>query len=479
MADEFQPTIKDSRVFAARLAEAVYDENEIARALGRAAQNLGWAAAGEGENGGGGSSDRRGAFGKAIRKGAKVVVKPNFVLHENRKKDEGILPLVTHQSLIRAVVAEVLKADPAQVVVGDAPVQSCDFAELLRATGLDVWAVDLQERDARFLGVRDYRRTICRFVDGVRRAEENLQPAENYVLYNLGAESLLEAVTDGKNSFRVTCYDPRLMAKTHSPGNHQYLVAREIVEADVIINLPKLKTHKKAGVTNALKNLVGINGNKEFLPHHRVGGARQGGDCYPASDFVKRAWETVADRQNMTRSPNRAKILATVNAQLERLMRLKGDEIGVEGAWSGNETVPRMTLDLNRILLYGRTDATLAENLQRRVLHVVDAVVAGQGDGPLAPEPLALGLILASESAAAADWVGARLLGYDAGRIPLVRMAFDDFRWPIADFSPDKIEFFVDGEEISAAEDFKRFSGKRKVNLPAGWRDAQFASDFS
>jgi uncharacterized protein (DUF362 family) len=60
------------------------------------------------------------------------------------------------------------------------------------------------------------------------------------------------------------------MAKTHHPGVHQYLVAKEVIEADIIINLPKLKTHRKAGVTCALKNLIGINGNKEYLPHHRV-----------------------------------------------------------------------------------------------------------------------------------------------------------------------------------------------------------------
>jgi hypothetical protein len=35
------------------------------------------------------------------------------------------------------------------------------------------------------------------------------------------------------------------------------LIAKDVLEADIIINLPKLKMHKKAGVTNALKNFVG------------------------------------------------------------------------------------------------------------------------------------------------------------------------------------------------------------------------------
>ena len=131
--------------------------------------------------------------------------------------------------------------------------------------------------DARFKGIRDFRRTTCVFVDGVRVSTEGLQSEDRFVLFDLGRDSLLEPITDARDSFRVTCYDPRLLAKTHAPGRHRYLVARDIIDADVVINLPKLKTHKKAGITCALKNLIGINGNKEYLPHHRIGGSTSGG----------------------------------------------------------------------------------------------------------------------------------------------------------------------------------------------------------
>jgi uncharacterized protein (DUF362 family)/Pyruvate/2-oxoacid:ferredoxin oxidoreductase delta subunit len=39
---------------------------------------------------------------------------------------------------------------------------------------------------------------------------------------------------------------------------HQLEVAREALEADVIINLPKLKTHQMMGYTGAVKNLFGL-----------------------------------------------------------------------------------------------------------------------------------------------------------------------------------------------------------------------------
>lgn len=464
MSKDFQDSIGNAKVSAAELPSAVYPqaegENEIASAIRRNARNLGWA------------DERRGAFGRVIDEGARVLIKPNLVLHFNQGTG-GMLPLVTHQSIIKAVVAEVLKANPAQVVVGDAPIQSCDFAALMRSTGLDEWAAELQKNEPRFKGIHDFRRTTCVVTDGVRVAEENRQSAENYVLYNLGKDSLLDAITDDKNSFRVTRYDPRLMAKTHSPGNHRYLVAREVIEADVVINLPKLKTHKKAGITSALKNLVGINGNKEYLPHHRIGGTANGGDCYPGGAVVKRALESVLDRQNMTVSPAKGKILAGIGVQLERVMRLQGDEIGVEGAWVGNETVALMCLDLNRILLYGKPDATLGDTVQRKVLHIVDAVVAGQGDGPLASDALPMGLILAGENATALDWVGAHLLGYDARKIPLLKHSFDDFRWQIADFKPNEIEMCGDWKENLTAENLLSMAEKQTIVHPSGWRSAK------
>ena len=82
-------------------------------------------------------------------------------------------------------------------------------------------------------------------------------------------------------------YDHRLMNRRHSQGKHQYLVSNSVLSADFIINVPKLKTHIKAGITGALKNLVGINGHKEFLPHHVNGWPGSGGDQYQRRSAVK------------------------------------------------------------------------------------------------------------------------------------------------------------------------------------------------
>ena len=262
----FDPQVAGTRVLKTAYSSEPQHAEEVFEALARVAGELDW------------SDERLGPLGNVIAQDARVLIKPNFVRHEN-EGPWGMDPMVTHQSVVSAVARAALMSAASEVLVGDAPLQSCDFDQLLKVTSLDQWSTKVKAKDSRFKGIRDFRRTTCEYVDGVRVASEDLISEAEFVLFDLGSDSLLEPITNGSEKFRVTCYDPRLMAKTHAPGRHRYLVSRNVIEADVVINLPKLKTHKKAGITCALKNLIGINGNKEYLPHHRLGGANLGGDC--------------------------------------------------------------------------------------------------------------------------------------------------------------------------------------------------------
>ena len=117
----------DSRVAAIDVGATSYDESSpqrVTEALGRAGEMLGWEAG------------ERGPLGRVIERGAKVVIKPNFVMHENSGPG-GMAPLLTHQSLVQAATEAVLRADPAEVMVGDAPLQGCDFDLLLKNAELD------------------------------------------------------------------------------------------------------------------------------------------------------------------------------------------------------------------------------------------------------------------------------------------------------------------------------------------------------
>jgi uncharacterized protein (DUF362 family) len=404
-----------------------YDPDEIRDALRKVAAALRW------------TGTARGAFGAVVAPGARVVVKPNWVMHRNRGPF-GLECLVTQAGIIQAVVHELLSANPARVTLGDAPLQGCDFPALMSRTENGTWARELEARDNRFNGPIDFRRTRSRLDHGVLIREEPAGEPDDFILFDLGRDSLLEEIATDKHRFRVTQYDPKRMRNAHAPGRHQYLVARAFIDADVVFNLPKLKTHRKAGLTGALKNLVGINGNKEFLPHHRAGGATRGGDSYPGRSLVKSVYERLLDLQNSARSHRIRRILDVPARALAVMSRLMVDDLGVEGAWAGNETIWRMTLDLNRILLYGRLDGTLADTRQRASLTVMDAVTVGQGDGPLASEPFSLGLLVAGSSSAAVDQIGAQLLGYDPNKIQTAREAFSQFRWPLASFGAGDVQ---------------------------------------
>lgn len=396
-----------------------------------------------------------------ISPGSTILLKPNWVLHENLG-GHGMDCMVTHQDFILAVVKEVFKTHPKKVIIGDAPIQACDFDALVTSE----WHRKVDQIATCPFEIIDFRRTILREGGLAEGQEREVRGEDKFILFDLGKESLLEPVSSPVGRFRITCYDPDQLAERHRPGCHQYLLCREPFEADVILNLPKLKTHKKAGLTAALKNLVGLNGNKEYLPHHRIGGSAGGGDCYPGFAPMKRLAEYCLDEANRRIG---TKTCATWRDRTFKLLdvhrRFGNPEI--EGGWHGNDTVWRMVLDLNRILLYGRPDGTMADIPQRRIYSITDGIIAGEGDGPLAPSPIPLGIVTFSASSACADLAHAALMGFDPRKIPLVREAFGSFRYPLVRSSADSCEFICNGKSLTLDE--LRAIGKG-FRPPSGWK---------
>jgi uncharacterized protein (DUF362 family) len=399
-----------------------------------------------------------------VRAGSTVLLKPNWVYHRN-EGGHGLDCLNTHPAFILAAVRAAAACRPSRILIGDSPIQGCDldwiagdgFAGAAREAAGGVPVLVLDFRKARLPG--------SDLAAGRLPTERD---EAGYVLFDLGRDSLLEPISRPEGRFRVTMYDPRVMARAHRPGVHRYLLCREALEADVFLNLAKLKTHRKAGVTIALKNLVGINGNKDFLPHHRIGGTWTGGDCYPGFDPIRRAAEYCLDRANAAAGtpehlPWRRRALRLVG--LKRRLGLATD---LEGGWHGNDTCWRMALDLNRALLYGGADGTLAAEPRRRIVTLVDAVVAGQGEGPLAPEPLPMGSVLAGDDSPALDWVGASLLGLDPASIPLVREAFRAAPYPLTRARPESIVVGLRGRDLDVAAAAREIG--RRAKVPAGWR---------
>jgi hypothetical protein len=127
-----------------------------------------------------------------------------------------------------------------------------------------------------------------------------------------------------------------------------------------------------------------------------------------------------------------------------------------------------MSLDLQRVLHYGRADGTLAGQPQRTVVTITDAIIAGQGNGPLAPLPAPLGFLTLGANTAAVEWVHALLMGLDPLRIPIIREAFAADRYPLTTLaSPDGIAIRVNGKPVAASELFSQFGYPFQV--PDGW----------
>ncbi|HLL25115.1 MAG TPA: DUF362 domain-containing protein [Kofleriaceae bacterium] len=417
-------------------------------------------------------------LGGIVRRGARVVVKPNWVYHElpNEPHPEEIL--VTHPAVLRAVLDYVyIACGPAgRVMLADAPVQGAKFDAILRASRID----ELCARFERGLGfqidVVDLRAVIGEVsADGrVRQVPSPRPDPAGYRIVDLGTRSHLEDVSSHAAKFRCLDYDPRALQENHAAGRHRYLISGSVLDADAVINVPKLKTHGKSGVTASLKNLVGINGDKAFLPHFRTGSPRFGGDDYPHASAL--AWSRTAVRERLVRSESEL-VWKTIRWLGLRALGLasslrKPAQVGgsnpysiFSGHWHGNDTTWRMVLDLDEAIVFARPDGTWADTPQRGYLSIVDGIVAGERNGPITPSRRDIGAVFATQHPVAGDYAAAWLMGFDPERIPLLAAARQRLGFGFPDRAPRELRVaMADGEHALADLDINW-----RFRAPDGW----------
>jgi hypothetical protein len=313
------------------------------------------------------------------------------------------------------------------VSVAEAPQHDCDFERVKEIAGLPAVARCYESLFGAEFPVLDLRRESVVYRDGVI-VERRALPGDplGYRVVDLGARSFFAGCGVDPARFRGADYDPGPTAEHHAGGRNEYLLSETVLRADLVVNLPKLKTHKKTGVTLALKNLVGINGDKNWLPHHTVGSVAEGGDEYPGDALVDGARSRAAELARRLLARGRARTLLRFARRAEHALR--GDAFVRAGNWYGNDTTWRMVLDLNRCLYYSDAAGLRLEAKRpvRTVLSVLDGIVAGEGEGPLAPRDRPLGVVLAATDPVALDLVAIRLMGFDARRIAKLREALRD-----------------------------------------------------
>jgi len=368
-------------------------------------------------------------LGDLVSRGQKVVLKPNFIRHWNPIKDASVDCVITHGAVVRAVAdyAFLAVGPEGSVTIAEAPQHDCNFDRIREITGLDELVKFYGAAIGRELDIVDLRREAVVYRDGVI-VERHALPGDpkGYRAVDLGEKSFFQGSGIDPQRMRGADYDPGPTAAHHSDGRNEYLISETVLAADLIVNLPKLKTHKKTGVTLALKNLVGINCDKNWLPHHCVGSTAEGGDEFPNSTFIDRARSIATEVARKLLSRGVGTRFFRAARRIETSVR--GDAFIRSGNWHGNRTTWRMCLDLNRCLYYSRPDgpALDAEEPVRTVLTILDGVIAGEGEGPLSPLDRPLGAIIASTDPMAVDLVAIALMGFDETRLPKLFKAMND-----------------------------------------------------
>lgn len=396
-------------------------------------------------------------LGGLIFPGETVVLKPNFVKESHPRDPDGWQYVLTHGSVIRAVADYVWKAlnGTGKVVVADAPQTDSSFDEIVKlldlkavrdfylAKGLDFELVDLRPEE-----------WVSRNGVIVNRRRLDGDP-NGYVAFDLGPCSEFIG-HDGVGRYYGADYDDGEVNYHHSEGRHEYLIAGTTIKADVVFSLPKLKTHKKAGITVSLKNLVGINGNKNWLPHHTEGSPLRGGDEHPNPDSKHKI-----ERKVVPYFRRLSRQIPGIGTWIHRMARRLGgkvfgdtEDVIRSGNWWGNDTTWRMCLDINKILLYGNPDGTLRPSLpenQKRHYVLVDGIIAGEGRGPMNPDPVSAGVVIFGLHPASVDAVCAYLMGYDPEKIPIVRQAFHCQRYSLAEWDWRDVQLVSNQPEWNGA----------------------------
>ena len=387
-------------------------------------------------------------------KGKKVLIKPNWVIHSVYKDDDFCLR--THDNFLKAALRNILEMGPSEVLIGDAPIQGADWTKIISKTFLEEVS-KLSEEFRIPVQIMDFRRRIYNTKDH-KPSATNRTISDN-LIFDLGKESFLEPITiPGKTTFRVTDYNPDQISAVHSQGVHKYCIVKEFFESDIILSLPKIKTHQKTCITGALKNIVGINGEKGYLPHHRIGGTEKGGDCYPGGSLLRYWSELTLDEANRRQGEKIFWFWQKLSSLLW-IISFPGPEHQISAGWYGNDTTWRMVMDLNRIALFGNEDGKISDKPQRQIFSLCDGIIAGQGDGPLNPIPLPLGVISFANNSYLNDYALALLMNLAVDKIPLLNN-------PVINSISD-YDMTLNGIKI-LPEELKNYS----VNtiLPKGWR---------
>lgn len=341
-------------------------------------------------------------FGDFIKKGNKVVIKPNLVKHINNSEDGSTDSLITNFSIIRPIIDYCLIAlnKSGSLMIGDAPVQECMFDEVIKLYGMEE-ALDIYKNNNYKISLLDFRK--------------NQNNDARCTLIDLGKSSEFVEVDDKCDKYAITNYNLKYMHEHHNKDKHEYLISSDILEANVIINLPKPKVHRKAGMTACLKNFIGINAKKEYIPHHMNGNVKSGGDEYPENSLIKKV-ESVAKNYTYKNSF----LLKLFRKGVKSMLKVSKKNKYLEGSWYGNDTIWRSIIDINKIVIYADNKGKMTNKKQRIIFNLADMIVSGEKEGPLLPSDKKVGMLVSSFNSLNMDNIICKIMGFEPDKIKYI-----------------------------------------------------------
>jgi uncharacterized protein (DUF362 family) len=406
-------------------------------------------------------------LGDIISKNDIVLIKPNMVTNIH-PLGGNLNSVVTHPSVVRVVADYVYIAlnGTGKLIIGDSPLQGSDFVDLIKKLGY-IELISFLRKNNFIVDLIDFRKTVVDSPDSLHLDGifTNGDP-KGYTSVNLGMHSMFKEVCQKYERFRIPSYESREMHDHHNRLKNEYCIANSIIQADVVINIPKPKTHKRAGITSALKNYVGINGFKEWLPHHTKGSFHDGGDEYPDNNLFKKISLNCREKYGFMHARKQNIVIKKYYYYMYRLFMRLADRTGAtqidEGSWHGNNTIWRTICDLNKVLLYSDKSGKLADTKQRKVLIIGDMIVSGEGNGPLTTDEKYVGVIAGGFNMACFDLAVTTIMGFDFRKIHSVFHSFVKSKYCITDIRPEDVVISSNRDEW----DNKSYLGiKRKFTL--------------
>ena len=387
-------------------------------------------------------------FKDLIKAGQNVVIKPNLVYHTHPLGKQGIDAMITNASIIRPIIDYILLAvgKVCEITICDVPLQSTVWGEVIKNNGLKELIlfyknknINIQLLDLRYEIAIKNKEGIC------RKRLRKVRDPQGYVKVNLGNKSYIQDIIKDYKKLEITDYGLGAVSKHHNPQKNEYLIPQTILDADVFINVPKMKTHRKAGVTLSMKNIIGINADKSWIAHHR-----RGIDEYPRfnlKDYLK--WRLAYYLKVFA-----PKWFITLFYRTYRAVCLKGESIKkhdmihggttMEGNWHGNDTIWRTILDMNNILFFVDKKGKMQKEQQRKYITIIDGIIGMEKEGPMDGYPKKCGILIGGTHPIVVDYITAKIMGFNHQKIPKIREGFKEKYWGLVNFIPEEIKTNLD-----------------------------------